>query len=249
MNQDFRLTVPAIIPPSELKELVGQILASSGTVIPADAANDLRLQHVKLASLHVSLGIAVGKSQTSNPLTLAKAAADEKRDRAWVRLRDGVEGIHDDADEVDPALKEAAALLHNILAHHPAGLHRLGLAAETAQIDTLLPKLQAAPAAAALTALGLGPVVTRLQEGNDEYKAAVTGADQIDGDTAPQDWRTAAPVRWLASHFLSGIAFRAIEDAAYRPLLGELTDALTDSSSVARARRTRRDAGDAPTPA
>lgn len=165
-----------------------------------------------------------------------------------MRLRDGVEGIHDDAGEDDAALKQAAALLHNILADRPAGLHRLGLAAETAQIDSLLPKLQAAPAAAAIAALGLAPIVTRLQEGNDEYKAAVTGADQIDGETAPQDWRAAAPVRWLASHFLSGIAFRAMDDAAYRPLFNELNDALIDSASVARARRTRREGGDAPTP-
>lgn len=72
------------------------------------------------------------------------------------------------------------------------------------------------------------------------YKAAVAAADDIDADDTPPDWKAADPVRWLASHFLSGISFRALDDAAYQALDAQLTDALTDSASVARARRTRR---------
>jgi hypothetical protein len=134
------------------------------------------------------------------------------------------------------------------LANHPTGLHNLGLAAETAQIDTLLVQLAAVPAAAAIGTLGLASVVTRLQEGNAAYKLAVSEADVLDTHNTPQNWRAAAPVRWLGSHFLSGLAFRAIEDASFRPVVDELTNALTESISVARARNTRRANDEEPVP-
>jgi hypothetical protein len=93
MNTDFRRNIPTIIGPSELHELVGQILTESTSVLPMDMNNDLRLQHVMLASLHGVLGLAIGKGIAANPQTFSREQADEKRDGAWVRLRDAVTGI------------------------------------------------------------------------------------------------------------------------------------------------------------
>lgn len=243
IESDYRLSIKAILNPSEVFDVVDNMLTAADGVISADPASFERKLFVATAEANQVLARAVGTGQTPDSQRAAKDEGEEKRDSGFKRVKNTVNDIVDDQQEDDQALKNAAALINEVLADYPANLHNTPLSENTILLESLIPKLQAEPAASAVATLGLTRFVDRMQEGNEQYKQAVAASAADRAENVPQDWDAAKPVRWLGSHLASTIAFLGATDAAYAPLAAQVRQFIDDAEARARARQTRRTSG------
>ncbi len=65
-DSDYRLTIPAILNPSETYDVADKILSAAAGVVPADLATLERKQFDKLTEL--TQGLAAGKGRAEDPL-------------------------------------------------------------------------------------------------------------------------------------------------------------------------------------
>ncbi len=237
-----QLSIPYVLNPSEVYDVTGQILTAADPVLPSgDPVPYPRQVHGIVGQLNVTLGAALGKGTAENPFTKIKDEADARRDRAYTRFRDTVDAVLADPDE-EPALRTAAETLAAALADHPRNLHALQDAANTAQLDALLPKLEVEPAASAAATLGIDKFVVRMKQGNDDFKQAVQDAATHDAASgAPHDWDAARPVRWYATVLATNLAVLANLDASFEGLANQVRELITNAEAIAKARKTRRE--------
>ncbi len=239
-ESDYRLSIPSILSPSETSDVAEKILNAADGVIAAEPAALERKQFVSLQELNDVLALALGERQTEDPQKEAKEAADRKRDTGFVRVKNTVNDVLDDEEEEDQALKDAAAVVKQVLADYPANVHRTKLAENTILLNTLIPKLRAEPAASAIATLGLTRYVDRMEEGNEEYKQASEASAAGRAEEIPQDWVAARSVRWHGAQFASNLAYLGETDAAFAPLAAQVRQFIADAEAVARARQSRR---------
>lgn len=200
----------------------------------------MRRQHQQLQDYNQTLNEALGSVPTKNPHTQAKDEADDARDLAFRRIKESVYDILDDKDE-EPDVRAHAGKVAAALAQHPRNLHNLDDDKNTAHLDALIPKLEAAPVKAALDALNLTKFLTRLKAGNELFKNEKKLAEKAEANrSGGKAWKLANPPRWLGSHYLSGLAFRALTDEATATVLAEIEVKLNQADAEEQARRTRR---------
>lgn len=240
IDVDYRVAISTYLSPSEMYGLAENILNASDGVIPTDPATLERKQFVTLTDLNQVLATALGRGRTEDAQKQAKDDSDRKRDTGFVRIKETVNSIAGDEDEEDQALKDAAALIKQVLADYPSNLHNTKLQENTALLDSLIPKLRAEPAATAIATLGLTRYVDRMHDGNEAFKQAVEASAADRSDEPPANRAAANPVRWHVSQFASNLMYLGATEDAYAPLAAQIRQFIDDAEAIARARRTRR---------
>jgi hypothetical protein len=101
--------------------------------------------------------------------TRKKADADLSRDRG-VRLITNI--VHNNMKHLDPTIRDHARHVNNLLDAYGSIPHA-DYDAETANIDSLITRLQSTPYQAAVTALRLKPWIDELKAQNEHFKSLV----------------------------------------------------------------------------
>jgi hypothetical protein len=114
----------------------------------------------------------VFKWQQRSEFTAKKAAADQARDAAFQGI---VAIVKNDMKHFDPAVRDNALHLHNLLETY-GNVTRVDYDGETANIDSLVGRLQSMEYFAAVLSLNLLPWVEELHSQNDLFKSYVDDA-------------------------------------------------------------------------
>lgn len=177
--------------------------------------------------------------QRKNELTAEIRRIDELRKKEYKTLLKGVDYY---LSMSDTPLEEAALELWHIIKPYGTELYRENDRAETAQLRSLLKKLQRDEAVTAIETLNMRTLVDSLEALNEEFdilylKRASAEAE----DDTPKLIPVRKDIADLLDVFVDLINFyNHIEPAAYGPIAGELAEIIGDVMAIAKARKTRK---------
>ncbi|WP_289053658.1 DUF6261 family protein [Carboxylicivirga marina] len=222
---------------SEFYTLVKRIITAIENSSIDEALKTMFLARIKE---HFAVYDAALNRKKVNPLTAKMEEQDDNRDNLFLGLRTSSEALTYHWDE---AIREAAAIIVEIIRRNGWSIQNEGYTAESAGINALISELTKEPAATCITTTSLGEWVTRLDNSQKTFEATSTQREELDAIEQPILSTTRKQLNsdlQSALNYLESMA-QFNTTAELEELINTINEIITSVTSTAKARKTRRE--------